>query len=312
MITVSNVSLQFGQRKLFSDVNIVFSPGNCYGLIGANGSGKSTFLDILSGEMDSTAGEVSIAKGKRLSVLKQDQFAFDAHSVLTTVIMGHKRLYDVMLEKDALYAKPDFSDADGLRVAELEGEFAEMRGWNAEADAATLLADVGVPTEMHSLLMSQLEGGFKVRVLLAQALFGNPDILLLDEPTNHLDVETCMWLEEFLSRFANTAIVVSHDRHFLDNVCTHIADIDYSKIKMHSGNYTFWSESSRLAARQRSETNKKLAERRKELEEFVARFGANLSKAKQATSRQKLLDNTTYDEYLADARIKQLRKEFYS
>ncbi len=296
MITVSNVSLQFGQRKLFSEVNIVFSPGNCYGLIGANGSGKSTFLNILSGEIDSTAGEVSVAKGKRLSVLKQDQFAFDAYSVLTTVIMGHKRLYDVMMEKDAIYAKPDFSDADGLRVSELEGEFAEMGGWNAESDAAKLLADLGVPAEMHALQMSQLEGRFKVRVLLAQALFGNPDILLLDEPTNHLDVETCMWLEEFLSRFDNTAIVVSHDRHFLDNVCTHIADIDYGKIKMHSGNYTFWSESSQLAARQRSETNKKLAERRKELQEFVARFGANLSKAKQATSRQKLLDKLTIED----------------
>ena len=296
MITVSNVSLQFGQRKLFSEVNIIFSPGNCYGLIGANGSGKSTFLNILSGEIDSTAGEVSVAKGKRLSVLKQDQFAFDAYSVLTTVIMGHKRLYDLMREKDAICAKPDFSDADGLRVSELEGEFAEMGGWNAEADASKLLADLGVPAEMHALQMSQLEGRFKVRVLLAQALFGNPDILLLDEPTNHLDVETCMWLEEFLSRFENTAIVVSHDRHFLDNVCTHIADIDYSKIKMHSGNYTFWSESSRLAAQQRSQTNKKLAERRKELQEFVARFGANLSKAKQATSRQKLLDKLTIED----------------
>ncbi|MGO8704296.1 MAG: ABC-F family ATP-binding cassette domain-containing protein [Candidatus Brocadiia bacterium] len=296
MITVSNVSLQFGQRKLFSEVNIIFSPGNCYGLIGANGSGKSTFLNILSGEIDSTAGEVSVAKGKRLSVLKQDQFAFDAYSVLTTVIMGHKRLYDLMREKDAICAKPDFSDADGLRVSELEGEFAEMGGWNAEADASKLLADLGVPAEMHALQMSQLEGRFKVRVLLAQALFGNPDILLLDEPTNHLDVETCLWLEEFLSRFENTAIVVSHDRHFLDNVCTHIADIDYSKIKMHSGNYTFWSESSRLAAQQRSQTNKKLAERRKELQEFVARFGANLSKAKQATSRQKLLDKLTIED----------------
>ena len=296
MITVSNVSLQFGHRKLFSDVNIVFSPGNCYGLIGANGSGKSTFLNILSGEIDSTAGEVSVAKGKRLSVLKQDQFAFDAYSALTTVIMGHKRLYDVMMEKEALYAKPDFSDADGLRVSELEGEFAEMRGWNAEADASTLLAEVGVPPEMHPMQMSQLEGGFKVRVLLAQALFGNPDILLLDEPTNHLDVETCMWLEEFLSKFDNTAIIVSHDRHFLDNVCTHIADIDYSKIKMHSGNYTFWSESSQLAARQRNETNKKIADRRKELEEFVARFGANLSKSRQATSRKKILEKLTIED----------------
>ncbi len=296
MITVSNVSLQFGKRKLFSEVNVIFSPGNCYGLIGANGSGKSTFLNVLSGEIESTGGEVSIAKGKRLSVLKQDHFAFDAYSVLTTVIMGHRRLYDVMMEKEAIYAKPEFSDADGLRASELEGEFAEMGGWNAEPDAAKLLSEVGVPPEMHSLLMSQLEGGFKVRVLLAQALFGNPDILLLDEPTNHLDVETCMWLEEFLSRFDNTAIVVSHDRHFLDNVCTHIADIDYGKIKMHAGNYTFWSESSQLAARQRSEMNRKLEDRRRELEEFIARFGSNLSKARQATSRKKILDKLTVED----------------
>ena len=296
MITVSNVSLQFGKRKLFSEVNIIFAPGNCYGLIGANGSGKSTFLNILAGEIESTAGAVSIAAGKRLSVLKQDQFAFDAYTVLMTVIMGHKRLYAVMTEKEALYAKPDFSDADGLHASNLETEFAEMDGWNAESDAAKLLTDVGVPTEMHGMLMSQLEGGFKVRVLLAQALFGNPDILLLDEPTNHLDVETCMWLEDFLSRFDNTAIVVSHDRHFLDNVCTHIADIDYNKIKMHTGNYTFWSESSQMAARQRSESNKKIEDRRKELEEFIARFGSNLSKARQATSRKKILEKLTVDD----------------
>lgn len=296
MITVSNVSLQFGRRKLFSEVNVIFSPGNCYGLIGANGSGKSTFLNILSGELEPTGGEVSIAAGKRLSVLKQDQFAFDAYPVLTTVILGHKRLYDVMMERDAIYARDELSDADGLRASELEAEFAELGGWTAESDAATLLADVGVPIEMNSLMMSQLTGGHKVRVLLAQALFGNPDILLLDEPTNHLDVETCMWLEEFLSRFENTAVVVSHDRHFLDNVCTHIADIDYGKIKMHTGNYTFWSESSQLAARQRTESNKKIEDRRRELEEFIARFGSNLSKSRQATSRKKILEKLTIED----------------
>ena len=249
MLSVNNVSLQFGKRKLFSEVTITFTPGHCYGLIGANGSGKSTFLKVLSGEIDSTAGEVSVPKGKRISVLKQDQFAFDDYTVLMAVILGHKRLYEVMTEKDAIYAKPDFSDADGLRASELEGEFSDLNGWNAESDAAKLLTDLGIPTELHALPMRQLEAGQKVRVLLAQALFGNPDILLLDEPTNHLDVETCMWLEDFLANFENTAIVVSHDRHFLDNVCTHIADIDYGKIKLYSGNYTFWSESSQLAAR---------------------------------------------------------------
>lgn len=296
MISVNGVTLQFGPRKLFADVNIVFSPGNCYGLIGANGSGKSTFLKILSGEIDSTEGEVLIPPGKRLSVLKQDQFAFDAYPVLTTVIMGHKRLYDVMIEKDAIYAKPDFSDADGMRASELEGEFAEMNGWDAESDAAKLLTELGIPTPMHAQLMSQLEGGEKVRVLLAQALFGNPDILLLDEPTNHLDVETCIWLEDFLSKFENTAIVVSHDRHFLDNVCTHIADIDFGKIKMHSGNYTFWAESSQLAAKQRSDANKKIEDRRKELQDFIARFSSNLSKSRQATSRKKMLEKLTIED----------------
>ena len=296
MITVNNVTLQFGPRKLFSDVNIVFSPGNCYGLIGANGSGKSTFLKILSGEIDSTEGDVLIPQGQRLSVLKQDQFAFDAYTVLTTVIMGHKRLYDVMTEKDAIYAKPDFSDADGMRASELEGEFAEMNGWDAESDAAKLLTELGIATPMHAQEMSRLEGGDKVRVLLAQALFGNPDILLLDEPTNHLDVDTCIWLEDFLSKFENTAIVVSHDRHFLDNVCTHIADIDFGKIKMHSGNYTFWAESSQLAAKQRSDSNKKIEDRRKELQDFIARFSSNLSKSRQATSRKKMLEKLTIDD----------------
>ncbi len=296
MITVNNVTLQFGQRKLFSEVNIVFSPGNCYGLIGANGSGKSTFLKILSGEIDSTAGEVLVTPGKRVSVLQQDHFKYDEITALQTVIMGHKRLFDVMQEKDAIYAKPDFSDADGMHVSELEAEFADMNGWSAEADAAKLLTDVGIPTPRHGMLMKQLEGGDKVRVLLAQALFGNPDILLLDEPTNHLDVETCMWLEDFLSGFENTAIVVSHDRHFLDNVCTHIADIDFGKIKVYTGNYSFWSESSQLAARQRADVNKKVEERRKELQDFIARFSSNLSKSRQATSRKKILEKLTIDE----------------
>jgi ATPase subunit of ABC transporter with duplicated ATPase domains len=296
MISVNGVSLQFGKRKLFSDVTIAFTPGHCYGLIGANGSGKSTFLKVLSGEIDSTAGEVSVPAGKRLSVLKQDQFAFDDYTALMTVILGHKRLYEVMTEKDKIYAKPDFSDADGLHASELESEFADLNGWNAESDAAKLLADVGIPPELQSLPMRQLEAGQKVRVLLAQALFGNPDILLLDEPTNHLDVETCMWLEDFLANFENTAIVVSHDRHFLDNVCTHIADIDYGKIKLYSGNYTFWSESSQLAARQRSESNKKIEEKRKELQEFIARFSANLSKSRQATSRRNTLEKLTIEE----------------
>ena len=296
MITVNNVTLQYGQRKLFSGVNIVFSQGNCYGLIGANGSGKSTFLKILSGEIDSTEGTVAIDSGKRMSVLRQDHFAFDEYPVLTTVIMGHKRLFDVMLEKDAIYAKADFSDADGMRVSELEAEFVEMDGWNAESDAGKLLAELGIPTSAHTRQMKQLEAGDKVRVLLAQALFGNPDILLLDEPTNHLDVETCMWLEDFLSRFENTAIVVSHDRHFLDNVCTHIADIDFGKVKIYSGNYTFWSESSRLAAKQRSEENKKVEDRRKELQDFIARFSSNLSKSRQATSRKKILEKLVIED----------------
>lgn len=302
MITVNNVTLQFGQRKLFSSVNIVFSPGNCYGLIGANGSGKSTFLKILSGEIDSTEGSVIIPPGKRLSVLKQDHFAYDEYPVLTAVIMGHKKLYDIMTEKDAIYAKPDFSDADGMRASELEGEFAELNGWDAESDAAKLLCELGLLTELHTVPVKQLEGGQKVRVLLAQALFGNPDILLLDEPTNHLDVETCVWLENFLASFENTAIVVSHDRHFLDNVCTHIADIDFNKIQLYSGNYTFWSESSQLALRQRAEQNKKVEDRRKELQDFIARFSSNLSKSRQATSRKKMLEKLTVDEIKPSSR----------
>ncbi len=296
MITVNNVSLQYGQRKLFSDVNIVFASGNCYGLIGANGSGKSTFLKILSGEIDSTTGTVTVAPGKRVSVLKQNQFAFDECVVLTTVIMGHKKLYDIITEKDALYAKTPFTDADGMRASELEAEFAELEGWSAEADAAKLLSDLGIEESLHSAQMKQLEGGLKVRVLLAQALFGNPDILLLDEPTNHLDVESCMWLEEFLCDFENTAIVVSHDRHFLDKVCTHIADIDFGKIKLYTGNYTFWAEASQLAARQRSQQNRKIEEQRAELKDFIMRFSNNASKNRQATSRKKILEKLTIED----------------
>jgi len=296
MISVNNVSLQYGQRKLFSGVNIVFASGNCYGLIGANGSGKSTFLKILSGEIDSTTGEVVITPGKRVSILKQDQFAFDEYSVLTTVMMGHKKLYEIMAEKDALYAKTPFTDADGMRASELEGEFAELGGWESESDAAKLLSGLCIDESLHTVQMKQLEGGLKVRVLLAQALFGNPDILLLDEPTNHLDIESSMWLEEFLCDFENTAVVVSHDRHFLDKVCTHIADIDFGKIHLYSGNYTFWSEASQLAARQRSESNKKIEEQRKELKEFIMRFSNNASKSRQATSRKKILEKLTIED----------------
>ncbi|MEK6563496.1 MAG: ATP-binding cassette domain-containing protein [Candidatus Omnitrophota bacterium] len=296
MISVNNVSLQFGQRKLFSEVNIVFSAGNCYGLIGANGSGKSTFLKILSGEVDSSSGEVVVAPGKRVSTLRQDQFAFDEYTVLTTVIMGHKKLYEIMLAKDAIYSKTPFTDADGMRAAELEGEFAELEGWNAESDAAKLLSELGIEESLHTAQMKTLEAGQKVRILLAQALFANPDILLLDEPTNYLDVESSMWLEEFLYAFENTAIIVSHDRHFLDKVCTHIADIDFGKIHLYPGNYTFWSEASQLAARQRSESNKKIEERRKELKDFIMRFSGNASKARQATSRKKTLEKLTIED----------------
>ncbi|MFH1563491.1 MAG: ATP-binding cassette domain-containing protein [Nitrospirota bacterium] len=296
MINVNNVSLQFGQRKLFSNVNLVFSSGNCYGLIGANGSGKSTFLKILSNEIDSTTGYVVISPNERISTLKQDQFAFDEYMVLSTVIMGHKKLYEIMTEKDTLYSKTPFTDADGMRTAELEGEFAELQGWNAESDAAKLLSEIGIEESLHTVQMKQLEAGQKVRVLLAQALFGNPDILLLDEPTNYLDVESSMWLEEFLCNFKNTAIVVSHDRHFLDKVCTYIADIDFSKMHLYPGNYTFWSEASQLATRQRSESNKKIEEHRKELKEFIARFSSNASKARQATSRKKTLEKLTIND----------------
>lgn len=302
MISANNVSLQFGKRVLFDGVSISFNPGNCYGIIGANGSGKSTFLKILSGDIDTTAGNVAIAGGKRLSMLKQDQFAFDESTVLMTVIMGHKELFKVMQEKDKLYAKPDFSDADGIRASELEAEFGEMNGWDAESEAAKLLSDLGIKEDLHEQQMKQLEGSLKVRVLLAQALFGNPDILILDEPTNHLDVDTSIWLEEFLINFQNTAIVVSHDRHFLDKVCTHICDIDFGKIQLFSGNYSFWLEASQLALRQRSESNKKIEDKRKELQDFVARFSANASKAKQATSRKKILEKLSLDEIKPSSR----------
>ncbi|HLD49781.1 MAG TPA: ATP-binding cassette domain-containing protein [bacterium] len=302
MISTSGVTLQYGKRVLFENVSIMFTPGNCYGLIGANGSGKSTFLKILSGEIDSNAGEVSITKDERISVLKQDQFAYDELTVLTAVMMGHQKLYRIIQEKDALYAKPDFSDADGIRASELEHEFTEMNGWNAEAEAAKLLSDLGIQESLHPMLMKQLEASQKVRVLLAQALFGNPDILLLDEPTNQLDLETCMWLEDFLYDFKNTAIVVSHDRHFLDRVCTHVADIDFGKIQLYTGNYSFWYESSQLALRQRSESNKKIDEKRKELQAFIARFSANASKSRQATSRKKLLEKLTLEDIKPSSR----------
>jgi ATPase subunit of ABC transporter with duplicated ATPase domains len=302
MISTNELSLQYGQRKLFSKVSITFSAGNCYGLIGANGSGKSTFLKILSGDVEPTSGEVVVSAQKRLSVLKQDHFAFDRYRVLETVIMGHKRLYNIIAEKDSLYAKKDFSDADGIKLSELEYEFGELNGWNSESDAARLLSDLGIAVRLHDLKMSELQAGDKVRVLLAQALFGNPDILLLDEPTNHLDIRTCMWLEEFLSGFENTAIVVSHDRHFLDNVCTHIADIDFGKIELYAGNFSFWSQSSQLALKQKTEANKKTEEQRKELQEFIARFSANASKSRQATSRKKILENLRLEDIKPSSR----------
>lgn len=302
MIAVSNLSLRYGKRVLFDEVNIKFIPGNCYGIIGANGAGKSTFLKILAGEIDATTGQVSITPGERMSVLKQNHFEFDQYPVLQTVMMGNKKLWDIIQEKDALYAKPDFGDKDGLRAAELETVFAEMEGWNAESDAATMLSNLGVKEELHNTLMGDLSGKEKVRVLLAQALYGNPDILLLDEPTNDLDVDTITWLENFLADFENTVIVVSHDRHFLDAVCTHVADIDFSKIQLYTGNYTFWYESSQLALRQRTEQNKKVEDKRKELQEFIERFSANASKSRQATSRKKLLEKLVVDEIKASTR----------
>ena len=302
MISVSNLSLRYGKRVLFEEVDVKFTPGNCYGVIGANGAGKSTFLKILSGEIDPTTGHVSITPGERMSVLKQNHFEFDAHTVLHTVMMGNKKLFAVMDAKDAIYAKEDFTEEDGIKAAELEEQFAEMDGWNAESNAAQMLSGLGVTEDKHQLLMSDLNGKEKVRVLLAQALFGNPDILLLDEPTNDLDVETITWLENFLADFENTVIVVSHDRHFLDAVCTHVADIDFGKIKLYPGNYSFWYESSQLALRQRSEQNKKVEDKRKELQEFIERFSANASKSRQATSRKKLLEKLVVDDIQASTR----------
>ena len=302
MISANNISLRFGKKALFEDVNITFTPGNCYGLIGANGAGKSTFLKILSGELESTTGDVTMDPGERLSVLEQDHFKYDDYTVIDTVIMGNKRLYEIMKEKDAIYAKEDFSDEDGVRASELEAEFAEMDGWNAEVDAATLLNGLGIETEDHYAVMKDLDGNKKVKVLLAKALFGNPDVLLLDEPTNHLDLDAIGWLEEFLINFENTVIVVSHDRYFLNKVCTHTADLDYGKIQIYAGNYDFWYESSQLMIRQMKEANKKKEEQIKELKEFIARFSANASKSKQATSRKKALEKIELEEIKPSSR----------
>lgn len=296
MLSVSNLSLRYGKRVLFEDVNLKFTPGNCYGIIGANGAGKSTFLKMLSGEIEPATGQVFITPGERMSVLKQNHFEFDAFPVLQTVMMGNKKLFEVMHEKDAIYAKENFTEEDGHRAAELETLFAEMQGWNAESDAANMLSGLGVAEELHHKLMADIDGKTKVRILLAQALFGNPEILLLDEPTNDLDVETITWLENFLADFENTVIVVSHDRHFLDAVCTYVADIDFNRIQLYAGNYSFWYESSQLALRQKSDQNKKIEDKRKELQEFVERFSANASKSRQATSRKKLLEKLVVDD----------------
>lgn len=302
MISTSGLTLRYGERKLFEDVNIKFTPGNCYGLIGANGSGKSTFLKILSGEVEGTKGEVVITPGARLAVLRQNHFEFDEFEVLKTVIMGHTRLYQIMEEKDVLYAKAEFTEEDGLRASELEGEFAELNGWEAETEAARLLNGLDIDESLHYKLMKDLDGKEKVRVLLAQALFGNPDILLLDEPTNHLDIESINWLEDFLLNFNNTVIVVSHDRHFLNNVCTHIADIDFGKIQLYVGNYDFWLQSSQLALQLMKDANKKKEEKIKDLQNFIARFSANASKSKQATSRKKLLDSIVLEDIKPSSR----------
>ena len=302
MISTSGVTLQFGKRVLFKDVSIKFTPGNCYGVIGANGAGKSTFLKLLSGDIEPTKGSIDITPGERMSVLKQDHFAFDEYEVLRTVIMGNQHLVDIMDEKDAIYAKPDFSDEDGIRAGELEAEFAELNGWDAESDAAKLLNGLGIGEEYHYQKMSELDPALKVRVLLAQALFGNPDILLLDEPTNHLDLASINWLEDFLAGFENTVIVVSHDRHFLNQVCTHIADVDFGKIQLYVGNYDFWYHSSQLALQLAKDANKKKEEKIKELQTFIARFAANASKSKQATSRKKLLDKITLDDIKPSSR----------
>jgi len=302
MISATNICLAYGKRTIFKNVNIKFTPGNCYGLIGANGAGKSTFLKILAGNSEPDKGEVSIGKGLRLAVLNQDQFAFDEEIVLNTVIMGHKRLYRVMAERDAIYAKADFNEADGVRSGELETEFADMNGYDAESEAAVMLNGLGIPEALRQKKMKELEGGEKVRVLLAQALFGNPDVLLLDEPTNHLDLKSIQWLEEFLGRFQNTVIVVSHDRHFLNQVCTHIADIDFGTIRTYVGNYDFWYEASQLVLKQKQDANRKASDKANELKDFIARFSSNASKAKQATSRKKLLDKLNVEELPVSSR----------
>ncbi len=302
MLTVSNLSLQFGKRVLFDEVNIKFTNGNCYGIIGANGAGKSTFLKILAGRLEPTSGHVSLEKDKRMSVLEQDHYKYDQYTVLDTVLRGNKVLYDIKERMDALYAKPDFSEEDGVKAGELGVQYEELGGWNAETDAASLLSNVGIKEDLHYSLMGDLDSRDKVRVLLAQALFGNPDVLILDEPTNDLDVYTISWLEDFLAEYENTVIVVSHDRHFLDSVCTHIADLDFGKINLYSGNYSFWYQSSQLAARQRAQQNKKADEKRKELEEFIRRFSANVAKAKQATARKKMLEKLNVDEIKPSSR----------
>jgi ATPase subunit of ABC transporter with duplicated ATPase domains len=302
MITADNISLQYGKRVLFDEVNVTFKDGNCYGIIGANGAGKSTFLKILAGEKDANKGSVSIEPGKRLAVLKQDHFQYDEETVINTVLRGHEKLWSIMQEKDAIYAKPDFSDADGIKASELETEFAEMDGWNAEPEAASLLSGIGIQEADHHKLVKSLNGNQKVRVLLAQALFGNPDILILDEPTNDLDIQTAVWLEDFLLNFKNTVIVVSHDRHFLDTVCTHTVDIDFGKVNMYTGNYTFWYESSQLALRQKLNANKKAEEKRNELQAFIDRFSANASKSKQATARKKLLEKIQVEDIRPSSR----------
>jgi ATPase subunit of ABC transporter with duplicated ATPase domains len=302
MISASNVALSYGKRVLFKDVNIKFSPGNCYGIIGANGSGKSTFLQILSGEIEPDKGEIVIGARERVAVLSQDQFAFDEETVFNTVIMGHKRLYEVMAQRESIYAKPEFSEEDGIRSAELEGEFAEMNGYEAESEVSVLLKGLGIPEEMRFKKMKELEGGEKVRVLLAQALFGNPDVLLLDEPTNHLDLKSITWLEEYLIRFPNTVVVVSHDRHFLNQVCTHVADIDFGKIQLYVGNYDFWYQASQKHFKQKQNEARKITDRANELKEFIQRFSSNASKAKQATSRKKLLEKLTLDDMPVSSR----------
>jgi len=302
MISASNVALSYGKRVIFKDVNIKFTPGNCYGLIGANGSGKSTFLRILSGEMEPDKGEIIVGARERVAVLSQDQFGFDEETVFNTVIMGHARLYEIMVEREAIYAKADFSEEDGIRSSELEGEFAEMNGYEAESEAAVLLNGLGIPEEKRSIKMKELEAGDKVRVLLAQALFGNPDVLLLDEPTNHLDLKSITWLEEYLFRFPNTVIVVSHDRHFLNQVCTHVADIDFGKIQLYVGNYDFWYQASQMTLKQKQDETRKITEKANDLKEFIQRFSSNASKARQATSRKKLLEKLTLDDMPVSSR----------